>query len=159
MQTLLPKAEIVAHLLKARQQTVALAESSAGGLLSATLVAQPGASAFFFGSAIVYTGMAKRVLLNVPADAPRSATAAYAAYLARTVRETFGADWGLVETGASGPSGNRYGDDAGHCCLAVSGPIDRVLTIETGASDRVANMRRFALEGLTLLEACLTEID
>jgi nicotinamide-nucleotide amidase len=157
MQTLLPRAAQVAALLKAKQQTLGIAESSAGGLLSATLVAQAGVSAFYLGSAIVYTGQAKQALLDLPPDAPRSATEAYAALLARCVREKLGADWSLVETGASGPGGNRYGDRAGHCCLAVAGPVERVITIETNDDDRVENMRRFVREGLGLLEACVME--
>jgi len=55
-----------------------------------------------------------------------------------------GADWGFAETGAAGPTGNRYGDAAGHSCLAIAGPVERVITLETGAPDREANMRAFA---------------
>ena len=157
MHDLLPRASAVAALLKANGQTLAVAESSAGGLLSASLVAQAGASAFFLGSVVLYTATAKRVLLGLPTDAPRSASEAYASLLARTVRDSMGADWSLVETGASGPNGNRYGDAAGHCCLAVCGPLERVLTLETAADDRLSNMRRFAAEALDLLATCLAE--
>ena len=155
MQDLLATAADVARLLKDRRHTLTVAESSVGGLLSAALVAQPGASAYFIGAAVLYTGAAKRALLDLPPDAPRSASEAYAILLARTTRDRLGADWCLAESGASGPSGNRYGDAAGHCCLAVAGAVERVITIETGDDDRVANMRRFAREGLALLKACL----
>jgi nicotinamide-nucleotide amidase len=142
-------------LLKARQQTVAVAESSAGGLISAALLAVPGASAYFLGGGVIYTQAARRALLRVADDAVkgiRSSTEAYAQLKARTVRELMGATWGLAETGASGPTGNRYGDAAGHACIAVSGPIDRVITVETGDGDRERNMWAFARAALQLLD-------
>jgi PncC family amidohydrolase len=142
-------------LLKARKQTVAVAESSAGGLICAALLAVPGASAYFLGGGIIYTQAARRGLLRVPDDAVkniRSSTEAYAQVKAKAVRELVGATWGLAETGASGPTGNRYGDAAGHACIAVSGPVERVITVETGDADRERNMWAFARAALKLLE-------
>ena len=81
----------------------------------------------------------------------RSASEPYAALLARTVRERHGASWGVAETGAAGPSGNRYGDAAGHACLAVDGPTSRVLTLATGSADRRGNMQAFAQRALETL--------
>ena len=156
MQTLLSPAAAVALLLRTRGEKLAIAESSSGGLISAALLAQPGASAYFLGAVVAYTSAAKRTLLDVPADGARSATEAHAMLLARSVRDRLGADWGLAESGASGPTGNRYGDAAGHCCLAIAGPVERVVTIETGHADRVANMRQFAAAALELLRSCLT---
>jgi PncC family amidohydrolase len=157
MDQLLDLAERIAARLKARGETVAVAESSAGGLIAAALLAVPGASAYFLGGAVVYTRQARRALLAIPDEAMagiRSASEPYAALLARTIRERHGATWGLAETGAAGPAGNRYGDAAGHACIAVSGPSERVLTLETGSADRGANMRVFAAKALaTLLEA------
>jgi PncC family amidohydrolase len=158
MEGLLATAERLAIALKASRQTLAIAESSVGGLLSAAFVAQPGASAFFLGGVVVYTRAVRDGLLRLPVDAPRASTEAYALLLARTMRERLGADWALAESGATGPAGNRYGDDAGHCCLAVTGPVERVVTIETGENDRTANMRRFAAEGLALLRDCIADI-
>ncbi|MEJ1976206.1 MAG: CinA family protein [Acetobacteraceae bacterium] len=158
MQTLLPLAEALAVRLKARGDTVAVAESAAGGLVSAALLAQAGASAYFLGGAVVYTGAAKRALVGLSeADiaAHRSSTEGHALILAQRARERLGATWAVAESGAAGPSGNRYGDAAGHACLAVSGPVERVLTIETGHGDRVANMRAFAAAALALLDECL----
>jgi len=158
MQTLLPLAEALAARLKARGDTLAVAESAAGGLVSAALLAQPGASAYYRGGAIVYTGAAKAALVGLSAAdvaAHRSATEGYALLLARTMRERLGSTWAVAESGASGPSGNRYGDAAGHTCLAVAGPVERVLTLETGHGDRVANMRAFAAAVLALLDECL----
>jgi PncC family amidohydrolase len=142
-------------LLKERKQTLAVAESSAGGLISATLLVVPGASAYFLGGGVIYTQAARRGLLRVPDDAVkniRSSTEAYAQLKAKAVRELMGATWGLAETGASGPTGNRYGDAAGHACIAVSGPVERVITVETGDADRERNMWAFTRAALKLLE-------
>ncbi len=155
MDTLLPLATRVATVLKARKHTIAVAESSAGGLLAATLLAVPGASAYFLGGAVVYTKSARTLLMGITDEqmrGMRSSSEPYAMLLARTNRQRFNATWSLAETGASGPSGNRYGDAAGHTCLAVSGPFEKVLTLETGSNDRVANMRAFTRAALELLE-------
>ena len=146
------------ELLKERKETVAVAESSAGGLISAALLAVPGASAYFMGGAVVYTQAARRALLRVPDEAVagiRSSTEAYALLKARTIRTQLGTTWGLAETGASGPTGNRYGDAAGHACLAVAGPVERVVTLETRDGDRERNMWAFTKAALELLETSL----
>ncbi len=158
MQTLLPAASRIAAILRARKETLAVVESSSGGLLSAALLAQPGASAFFVGGAVVYTRTAGRELLGITAadmEGIRSASAPYATMLALRARERLGTDWALVETGAAGPTGNRYGDAAGHTCVAVAGRSERAQTIETGSADRVGNMRAFAAAALALLEGVL----
>jgi PncC family amidohydrolase len=153
-----PLAETLAERLKARKQTLAVAESSTGGLISAAMLAVPGASAYFLGGAVVYTGKARMSLLGLTRESVagmRSASEPYALLLARTARENFGADWGLSETGAAGPTGNPYGDAAGHTCLAVSGPVEMAITLETGAADRAQNMEAFARRALELLGAAL----
>jgi PncC family amidohydrolase len=155
---LTPVALSVATLLIERKQTIAVAESSAGGLISAALLAVPGASTYFLGGGVIYTQAARRGLLQVSDDAVkgiRSSTEAYALVKARTIRERLGAVWGLSETGATGPTGNRYGDAAGHACLAVAGPLERAITLETGHGDREKNMHAFAKAALELLEASL----
>lgn len=155
MESLIPAAQRFGARLKAQGATVAVAESSVGGLVSASLLAQPGASAFFLGGAVVYTAAARQGLMGIgPAEMNgiRSASEPYALLMARTIRARLGADWGLAETGAAGPAGNRYGDPAGHACLAVAGPVERVITLRTGSTDRVANMRAFALALLALAE-------
>jgi PncC family amidohydrolase len=160
MRELATVAEDIASLLKTRGETLAVVESSAGGLISAALLAVPGASAYFLGGAVVYTRLSRRVLLGIPdmalADI-RPASEAYAQLLARTARDRFGAGWALAETGATGPTGNRYGDAAGHACLAVAGPSERSVTLATGHGDRQANMRAFAAAALDLLSSCLRE--
>jgi len=158
MQTLLTVAAELGERLRSRGETLAVGESSAGGLISAALLAQPGASAFFLGGGVIYTGQARLALLGItPTDMEgmRAASEPYALLLARRVRERLGATWGLAETGASGPSGNHYGDAPGHSCLAISGPIELARTIATGSSDRLANMRIFASSALTFLAESL----
>src|ERR671935_1641688 len=134
MRELASMASSVATLLKRAQQTVAVAESSAGGLISAALVAVPGASAYYLGGGVIYTQASRRGILHLPDEAyagMRASTEPYALLNARTIRDHLGATWGLAETGASGPTGNRYGDAAGHACIAVAGPVERTRTIET----------------------------
>jgi nicotinamide-nucleotide amidase len=154
MKDLVPIAEKIAARLIERRQTIAVAESSTGGLISASLLAVPGASAYFLGSAVVYTRDARRILMDISDDAMkgiRSASEPYAKLLASQVRQRFGTDWGLSETGATGPTGNRYGDAAGHSCMAVAGIEQSVITLETGSADRLANMQVFAATALNLL--------
>lgn len=160
MKDLLPVAERAGGLLKARGETVAIAESSSGGLLSAALLAVPGASAYFLGGGVVYTAKARVLLMDLPREAVsgmRSASEPYALLLAKTARERFGSTWALSETGAAGPTGNPYGDAAGHSCIAIAGPgMERAITLETGSADRVENMHAFARAALDML---LAEID
>jgi nicotinamide-nucleotide amidase len=158
MNELIPLATKIADLLRERKETIAVAESSAGGLISAALLAVPGASAYFLGAAVVYTQAARRALLRVNDESVkgvRSSTEAYALVKARAVRELLGTTWGLSETGASGPTGNRYGDAAGHACLAVAGPVERAITLETRDGDRARNMVVFARTALELLDTSL----
>ena len=149
-----------ASILTARREKIAICESSAGGLIAAALVAVPGASAYFIGGLVVYTGAARKALLGIMPDAMagiRSATEPYAQLLADATRERLGTHWAVSETGASGPAGNSYGDAPGHACFAVAGAKSRVLTLETGLSDRAANMQRFAAAALTLLLDALAD--
>jgi len=142
-------------LLKARNETVAVAESSTGGLISAALLSVPGASAYFVGGGVIYTRQARASLLSMPeGDVPmRGSTEDYALYIARLTQQKLITTWALSESGAAGPRGNRYGDAAGHSCIAVVGPVEKAITVETGQSDREANMWAFARAALELLEA------
>jgi len=150
-------AAAVAALLTQRKETLAVAESSAGGLINAALVAVPGASAYYLGGCVIYTGASRSFLSISKADMAglRSATEPYAQLIARRLREQLGATWALAETGAAGPTGNRYGDAAGHACIAVSGPVEKVITLETGSADREANMDAFARRALEQLISAL----
>jgi PncC family amidohydrolase len=158
MESLISLGTAVGALLKARKETLAVAESSAGGLINAALVAVPGASVYYLGGAIVYTQSGRKALLGIGAEDMvdiRSASEPFALLLARRVRKNLGATWGLSETGASGPTGNRYGDSAGHACIAVSGPVEVVITLETGSTDREKNMWVFAERAIQLLETSI----
>jgi len=154
MQDLVAIATEIAAKLVARKQTIAVAESSTGGLICAALLAVPGASAYFLGGAVVYTRDARRILMEISDDAMkgiRPASEPYAKLLANQVRRRFASDWGLSETGATGPTGNRYGDAAGHSCMAVAGVATSAITLETGSNERQANMQTFAATALKLL--------
>jgi nicotinamide-nucleotide amidase len=160
MSSLLRLSETIGELLKGRKETVAVAESSTGGLIAAALLAVPGASAYFVGGAVLYTHGARQALLGIDlANHPgmRASTEPYALLCASTLRERLGTVWGIGESGATGPSGNRYGDAAGHSCIAICGPQTRSITLETGSAEREANMWRFAREALALFEAVLRD--
>ena len=155
---LLPLAERAAALLKRRKESVAVAESSSAGLISAALLAVPGASAYFIGGGVLYTRQS--ILALAGADESifaglRGATEPWALLIARTQRGRCAATWGVGESGAAGPAGNRYGDPPGHHCHAVTGPTEHSLTLQTGSSDRYANMHAFAAAGLKLLAEVL----
>ena len=155
MQNLTSLAQTVGTLLIERKQTLAVSESSSGGLISAALLSIPGASAYFMGGGVIYTHRAREVLLDIDfKEHPgvRSSSEPYALLAANTIRERLGTYWGLAETGAAGPKGNRYGDASGHTCVAVSGPVEQVITLETGLSDREENMWLFAKKSLETLE-------
>ena len=154
MKDLVGIAEQIAAKLIARKETIAIAESSTGGLISAALLSVTGASAYFLGGAVVYTRDARRLLMDIPDEAMkgiRSASEPYAKLLASQVRKRFATDWGLSETGATGPTGNRYGDAAGHSCIGVAGANASAITLETGQSGRFENMHVFAKTALELL--------
>lgn len=160
MDALLPLAEQLGARLKARGETIAIAESSTGGLISAALLSVSGASAYFRGGSVIYTAYARSGFLEIPNPLPspieRASTEPYALLLADSVRARLSATWGLGETGATGPTGNRYGDKAGHTCIAVTGPgFSRAITLETGSPDRIANMRAFGVRALELLAEAL----
>src|SRR5438552_2005583 len=143
MDELSPLAEQIAQLLIAHNQTIAVAESSAGGLISAALLSVPGASAYFIGGCVVYTRASRTALLDIPESALegiRASTEAYARLLARAARARLGTTWAIAETGATGPAGNRYGDAPGHACFGVSGPPEATQatrTLETGVANRL----------------------
>lgn len=160
MDALLPLATRIGARLKERGETVAIAESSTGGLISAALLSVSGASAYFRGGSVIYTAYARSGFLEIPNPLPapieRASTEPYALLLADTVRGRLQSTWGLGETGATGPTGNRYGDKAGHTCIAVTGPgFSKAITLETGNGDRIGNMRAFGVRALELLAEAL----
>jgi PncC family amidohydrolase len=158
MTELTQESAAIAADLKQRGATIAVAESSTGGLISAALLAVPGASAYFLGGAVIYTIEARRVLLNIPDEVLKGMTPLSEEYVllcARAMRENLRATWALAELGATGPAGTRYGHPPGICVLAVDGPVSLTTRIETGSDDREANMHTFAAAGFALLRDAL----
>ncbi|MCC6531711.1 MAG: CinA family protein [Burkholderiales bacterium] len=150
----------IGELLKGRGDTVSVIESSAGGLVSAALLAVPGASAYFRGGVVTYTRESRKAFLEDMGEtfsqlAPSSE--AFALAFARAGKRKLGTTWGIGETGAAGPTGNRYGYDAGHACIAVSGPVELAATIETRCGNRELNMWTFAAAALELLEKAIAQ--
>ena len=159
LQELLPQAERIAAKLKARNETISVAESSTAGLLCAALLGIPGASAYFLGGGVVYTRQSRSELLGVTEaelTGITPSTEPYALLFARKIRGKLATTWSIGETGTAGPTGSRYGHAAGHSCIAVIGPDgEHSMTVETGKSDRLDNMRAFSLAALDLLEKTL----
>lgn len=145
----------VGRALVDRSESVAVGESSAGGLISATLLSVPGASAFYMGGAVVYTGRSRGLLFERDELPPemRGATEDFACALALNAASRMRSDWGLAETGATGPKGNPYGDPAGHAWVAVRRPDQTTVArnVTTGSDDRVGNMQAFTAAALELL--------
>lgn len=158
MKDLLPLAEKIGASLKQRKETIAIAESSAGGLIAASLLSVAGASGYFLGGVVVYTRKSMQELLGFTEEnfkAMHGITEATALVLARGARDRLSSTWGVSEIGAAGPTGSRYGDAAGTTCIAVVGPRERAAVIRTGNGDRASNMRAFADGALRLLDECL----
>ncbi len=160
MKDLVAIAEKAGAILKERKQTIVVAESSTGGLISAALLGVPGASAYFLGGAVVYTRQSRRLLIDIPdaaLDGMRPSSEPYALMMARTAQKNFSSTWALAETGATGPTGNRYGDAAGHSCIAIAGLAESAMTLETGKSDRLDNMHAFTAAALNFLLQALSK--
>lgn len=153
MPSLVQMAGPVGALLKERGQTVAVSESAAGGIISAALLSVPGASAYFVGGGSVYTQTARRGILrfNDTKAEMQGSTEEYATLAATAIRDILETDWAIGESGAAGPTGNRYGNPAGHVALAVVGPSSATRVVQTGNDDREDNMWTFAQAALDLL--------
>lgn len=145
-------------LLRARGETVSTAEGSCGGLISMALLAVPGASAYFVGGSVIYTKGALDGLLTGEVERPerlRGASEPWVLHLARAACAHMHSTWGIGEGGATGPSGNPYGDPAGHAWVGVAGPNEATSHVLTGDDDRATNMVAFAIAGLDLLAETL----
>ncbi len=161
IEELHPMALRIAAALIARGESVAVADGATGGLVSAALLTVPGATAFFAGGGIVYSIHSRSVLLGLPREAfrgQRSATESYALLQARAIRDQFGAQWGVAETGSAGGSAHPMGVTSGISMAAVVGPgVEMTRKTETGSDDRIANMGAFTTSALRLLEHALSE--
>ncbi|MED5579301.1 MAG: CinA family protein [Nitrospinota bacterium] len=149
----------IGEILKISGKTISVAETSAGGLISASLLSVPGASSYFIGGGVLYTYESRHKMLSVDEnffEGLRPSTEEYAIRLVQGVQKHLGSDYAIAESGASGPSGNRYGDSPGHCCIAVSSTeISKSITIETGNENREENMKVFAKSALSLFHEIL----
>ncbi|MEL7197326.1 MAG: CinA family protein [Pseudomonadota bacterium] len=161
LQDLHPQALRIADLLRARGEKVAVADGATGGLIAATLLTVPGALDFFVGGGVVYSFRARDVLFALPREAykgMRGASEDYALLQARAIRDNFGAEWGLAESGSVGGSSHPTGAAAGTSVAALVGRGDEfTLRLETGADDRISNMYAFTRNALDLLEATLSK--
>lgn len=147
-------------LLKARKQTIAVVDGSTGGLISASLLAMPGASAFFLGGSVIYSLKGRRIALGHEPGSLRgftSATEPYALAQARLIRERLGGDWGIAETGASGGSAHPLGVASGTSAIGLVGPggIEASTVVINESDDRLANMVVFTRAALILLRDTL----
>ena len=150
----------IAERLIARGETVAVSESTTGGLVSAALLAVAGASRYYAGGGVLYTLASRTALAGVPAETYenyRGTTPDMLAALAEAMRERLGATWCIAESGVAGPGPGRFGAPAGRTTLSVAGPITRTEVIETGIDDRVANMSEFATRTLRHLRNALND--
>ena len=150
----------IADLLRQRGEKVAVADGATGGLVAASLLTVPGALDFFVGGGVVYSFRTRDILFDLPRDAyagMRGASEDYALLQARAIRDNFGAQWGLAESGSVGGSSHPSGAPAGRSCAAVAGPggFEFTRRTETGSDDRIANMEAFARAALQTLEDAL----
>ena len=115
----------IAAALEKSHQSLALAESCTGGLVSTVITRQAGVSSFFKGSVISYANSAKAELLGVPEhllNVMGAVSEPVAKYMARGVRKQFGSDWAVSITGIAGPGGGQPDKPVGTVCFAVVGP-------------------------------------
>jgi PncC family amidohydrolase len=151
-------ADQIAAALTGRGETVAVAESTTGGLVSAALLWVAGASRYYAGGGVVYTLKSRIELAGVPAsqyENYRGTTAEMLADLAESMRRRLGATWAIGESGLAGPTGGRQGAAAGRTTVAIAGPAPMVERLETGSGDREANMAAFTTFALATFSAAL----
>lgn len=160
MQSLNEMASELGEILKSTGQTVAVAESSSGGLISSALLCVPGASAYFMGGTVIYTRESRKVFLDMDfskVKGMKPLTEPMAEVFAETIRENLNTQWGVAELGAAGPAGSAYGHPAGISVIAVDGPVKLSQTVETGSDNREENMWAFADAALKLLKKAVNQ--
>lgn len=141
--------------LNERAQTLSIAESCTGGLLSAQLTSHAGISSIFFGGLVSYSNESKQNLLDVPGSLIKAVGAVstpVALAMARGVRERFNSSWSISITGIAGPNGGSPQKPVGTVCFAICGPgIEETSTqFFSGARKEIQNSSaKFAVEFLT----------
>ena len=158
MKELSKLCEPIADRLKANKQTISVSESSTGGLISAALLSIPGASAYYKGGSVIYTLASRKIFLNLSkqdVEGLEPMTESMALRFAEKTKEVLDSDWAIAELGIAGPTGSPYGVDPGTSVVAISGPSDNFVRIETGNTDRESNMMDFTKSALQLLSRTL----
>ncbi len=143
-----------ADLLKSRDETIAVTESSTGGLISAALLAVPGASAYYKGGSVVYTLESRKKILGITkaqVEGLEPLTEAIVSRFAEIARAQLDTTWAVAELGVAGPTGARYGHPPGISVIAVDGPVSLATTVETGSDNREDNMWTFTRAACELL--------
>ncbi|MHA6333367.1 CinA family protein [Qipengyuania sp. CAU 1752] len=156
-----PIALRIAADLRLRNEKIAVADGATGGMISASLLTVPWALDFFVGGGVVYSLRARDILFDLPREAyhgMRGVSESYALLQARAIRDNFGAEWGIAESGSVGGSSHPTGAPAGRSCVAVVGPIGEWAKVnETGSDDRITNMATFTHVALEFLETTLAQ--
>ena len=150
----------IAGVLTGRSETVAVAESTTGGLVSAALLWVAGASRYYRGGGVLYTldsrialaGMSPDLYANYQGTTPEILAA-----LAEAMRARLSATWAIAESGLAGPTAGRSGVAPGRTTIALAGPIARTIRIETGLADRGENMATFTTHTLRFFRDMLLE--
>lgn len=153
-------AQEIASLLTERGETIAVAEATTGGLISAALLWVAGASRYFVGGGVVYTLKSRTALAGVSPEEYanyRGTTPELLASLAESMRQQLGTTWCIAESGLAGPTGGRAGAPAGRTTIGVAGPVARTVVVETGLSDRGENMAEFTTRSLRFLRDAIRE--
>jgi len=143
----------IALFLLAHEETVAVCESSSGGLVSACLLSIPGASAYFIGGGVLYSYAIRKAIVNMGTEEHMrygGSTPELISEMAKNFNNKIAATWVIGEGGAAGPSKSPYGHNAGYTALAIVGPVCRTQVIETGSANRIENMSEFATDLLRL---------
>ena len=159
MKELSKLCEPIADRLKANKQTISVSEPSTGGLISAALLSIPGPSAYYKGGSVIYTLASRKIFLNLSkqdVEGLEPMTESMALRFAEKTKEVLDSDWAIAELGIAGPTGSPYGVDPGTSVVAISGPSDNFVRIETGNRDRESNMMDFTKSALQLLSRTLT---
>lgn len=152
-------AAAIGEALLGRGAKVAVAETTAGGLISARLLSVPGASGWFERGVVAYSGPAKIDGLGVDREVLREYGAVSkeaVAAMAESMRRLADVEYGVAESGIAGPQGSRRSPKpVGSAVLAVAGPEGTVAEEHVFAGTRVQVMGQIAQRVLEMLATML----
>jgi len=115
--------QIVLYYLELKQETLAVAESCTGGLLSQRITSISGSSRSFLGGAVVYSNELKTDFAEVPPELIETygaVSAQVAEAMAKGIRRRVGSTIGVGVTGIAGPGGGTEEKPVGLVYIAVS---------------------------------------